>query len=84
MGKWSVVGWLVGRWSVDLMKPRKNMFGVVISPVQFGRGVFCYSNFSFFYIDDKEKTNLIARSSNLNLQLFLKICKYYNKYLFYL
>ena len=23
LGKWSVVGWLVGWWSVDLMKPRK-------------------------------------------------------------
>ena len=30
------------------------MFGVVISPVHFGRGLFCYSNFSFFYIDKKE------------------------------
>ena len=44
----------------------KNMFGVVISP-----------DFIFFYIDDKEKTNLIARSSHSNL-LFLKIHKYYN------
>ena len=24
------------------------MFGVVISPVHFGRGSFCYSNFDFF------------------------------------
>ena len=31
------------------------MFGVVILPVQFGRGLFCYSDFIFFYIDDKEK-----------------------------
>ena len=31
------------------------MFGVVISLVHFGRGLFCYFNFIFFYIDDKEK-----------------------------
>ena len=62
------------------------MFGVVILP-----------DFIFLYIDDKEKTNLIVRSSQPNLQLFLKIYKYYNfkqnkaraywnfiKYLFYL
>ena len=67
LGKWSVVGWLVGRWPVDLMKPGKNMSEVVISPVQFGRGLFCYSNFIFFHIDDKEKANLIARISHLNL-----------------
>ena len=40
------------------------MSGVVILPVHFGRGFFCYSNFNFFYIDDKEETNLIARSSH--------------------
>ena len=43
------------------------MFWVVISPVHFGQGLFCYSNFNFFYIDDKEKTNLIARSRHSNL-----------------
>ena len=43
------------------------MFEVVVSPV-----------FIFFYIDDKEKTNLIARSSHSNLKVFLKIHKYYN------
>ena len=31
------------------------MFGIVISPVHFGRGLFWYSNFIFFYIDDKKK-----------------------------
>ena len=45
----------------------KNVFGVVISPVHFVRGLVCYSNFIFFYIDDKEETNLIARSSHLNV-----------------
>ena len=30
------------------------MLGVAISPVNFGRGLFCYSNFIFFYIDDKK------------------------------
>ena len=61
------------------MKPRKNMFGVVISPVQFGRGLFCSSIFISFHIDNTEKINLIARSSHSNLQLFLKIYKCYNK-----
>ena len=61
MGKWSVVGWLVARWSVDLMKPRKNMFGVVILPVIFYLvEVYFVLLFSFFfYIDEKEKINLI-------------------------
>ena len=55
------------------------MFGVVISPVQFDRGLFCSSIFIFFYIDNKENINLIARSSDSNHLLFLKISKYYNK-----
>ena len=42
------------------------MFRVVISPVHFGRGLFCYSNFNFSYTDDKEETNLIARSGHSN------------------
>ena len=33
IGKWSVVSWPVGRWFLDLIKPGKIMFGVVISPV---------------------------------------------------
>ena len=28
------------------------MFGVIILPVHFGRGLFCSSSFNFFYIDD--------------------------------
>ena len=52
MGKWLEVGCFVGRWYVDSIKPRKNVFGVMISPVRFGLGLFCYSNFDFFYIDD--------------------------------
>ena len=68
MGKCWVVSRSVSRWSVDLIKPRiKNMFEMVISPVHFGRGLFCYSNFNSFYVDDKEETNLIARSNHLNL-----------------
>ena len=43
------------------------MFGVVISPVNFGRGLLFYSNFNFFYIDGKEETNLIASSNHSNL-----------------
>ena len=49
---------------MDLIKTRKNMFEVVISPVHFGRGSFCYSYFPFFYIDVKEETNFVARSSH--------------------
>ena len=43
------------------------MFGVVISRVHFARGLFCYSSFIFFCIDDKEELNLVARSSHSNL-----------------
>ena len=39
----------------------KNMFEEVISPVHFGRCLSCYSNFNFFYTDDKE-TNFKAHS----------------------
>ena len=52
------------------------MFGIKILPMHFGWGLFCCCNFIFFYIDDKEKTNLTVRSSHSNL-LFLKIYKYY-------
>ena len=45
--------------------------------MHFGWGLFCCSNFIFFYIDDKEKTNLTSRSSHSNL-LILKIYNYYN------
>ena len=38
------------------------MFGVVISPVHFGRGLFCYSNFTFFYVDDEEEKSLTLKS----------------------
>ena len=64
-----VGGRLVGGSVVtDLMKPRKkHLWSSDYSPVQFGGGLFCYSNFIFFYIDDKEKTNLIARSNHSNL-----------------
>ena len=86
--------WFVGRWvrvGARLVggsvvhggtdeKTRKNMFGVEISPVHLGRDLFCYSNFNFLYIDDKEETNLITRSSRSNLKLFLKICNKYDKF----
>ena len=53
---------------MNLIKfPGKEMFGVVISPVHFGRCLFCYSNFNFFEIDNKEKTSWIARRSHPNL-----------------
>ena len=56
MFKWLVTGW----WRVggrDLIK--KIMFGVLISPVQFGGVLFCYSNCKFFYVDDKEEAIFI-------------------------
>ena len=59
------------------------MFGVVISPVQFGSGLilffYFYFHFFYIYIDDKEKINLIASTSHSNIQLFVRIYKYYNK-----
>ena len=59
-----VDGWLVGR---SVIRGVKNMFGVVILPEEFGRSLFCSFIFIFFYIDGKEKINLIARSSHSNL-----------------
>ena len=44
----------------------KNMFGVVISPVHFGRCFFfVVLILIFFYIDNKEETNLTVRSNQL-------------------
>ena len=66
VGKWSVVGWLMGSMTVDLIKPKKKMFGVVISPVHLGRGLFCNSNFIFFLcIDDKEKNKYDYQKQSL-------------------
>ena len=62
-GRW-VGKWSVGQWSVNLIKLRKKR--VVISLMHFGWGLF-YSNFNFFYSGNKEETNLISRSSHLNL-----------------
>ena len=36
-------------------KTEKSMFGIVIAPVHFDQGLFCYSNFNFFYIADYKK-----------------------------
>ena len=41
------------------------MFGVVISPVQFDRGLFCSSIFIFCYIDDKEKNKFDCQKQSL-------------------
>ena len=64
MGKWSVVGWPVGRWSVDLIKSRKNMFGVVISmcPLVEVYYVTLILIFSISTTDNKEETNLRKQS----------------------
>ena len=81
VGKSSVVGWLVGWWSLNLMKPRKRYVwsGDFTCAVWSRFILFFCSIFIFFYIVDKEKINLIARKSHSNLYLFLKICKYYKK-----
>ena len=51
---------------MDLIKPTKKKFGVVISPMRFGRCLFSVILILiFFYIDDKEETNLIVRSNQL-------------------
>ena len=61
-GRW--VGWLVVRGFNKTQK--KNLF--VGSDFVYALWLrFCYSNFYFYYIDDKEKTNLISRSSHSNL-----------------
>ena len=43
----------------------KNVFRVVISPVQFDRGLFCSSIFIFCYIDDKEKNKTDYQKQSL-------------------
>ena len=78
----SVVGELVGKWSVVGCRlvgglvvrgfnktPEKQVWGCDFACVHWSidRGLFCYSNFSFFYVDDKGKRNLIARSIYSNL-----------------
>ena len=74
-GKWSVVGWQVVSVVHGFNKTQeKNLFGVKISSMHFGRDLFCCSNFILFYIDNTEKANLTARNSHSNL-LFLKIHK---------
>ena len=45
----------VGRWLVDLIKPRKNMFGVVISPVHFVGGFFVILILFFSILTIKKK-----------------------------
>ena len=44
------------------------MFWEVILPAPFGRGLnFVILTSTFFYIDDREKTNLITKWSHLSL-----------------
>ena len=74
-GRWSVGCWVSGPWIQQ--NPEKNMFGVKISLLYFGRDLFCCSNFIFFHVNGIPKVNLTARSSHSNL-LFLMIHKYYN------
>ena len=37
----------------------------VVSRVHFGRGLFCYSNSIFFYIEDTEKTKFYCQKQSL-------------------
>ena len=66
------------------------MFGVVFSPVHFGRGLFCYTNLNFFYFDNEIETNLIARSSHLNFYYNFKQnkprahCNYFSYYFLFI
>ena len=51
--------WVGGRIFSESVVRRFNKIqekhvGVVILPVHFGQGLFCYSTFNFFYIDDTE------------------------------
>ena len=83
VGKWSVVGSLIGRWSVDLMNSRKKHvwsgdFACAICS-RFILFFYFYLFIYLFYIDNKEKLNLIARRSHSHLYLFLKIYKYDDK-----
>ena len=55
VSKWSVVGWSVSWWSVDLIKPREKHAWGVISPMHFGQGLFCYSNFNFYILTINKK-----------------------------
>ena len=76
---------MVGRWLVDLIKPRKKN----VWPVHFGRGLFCFLKLkiiniekikililSFFYIDGKEETNLIASFIYIYIYLYIYIYMY--------
>ena len=40
---------------MDLIKPQKNMFGVVISPMHFDLVLFCYSILVFAILTIKKK-----------------------------
>ena len=46
--RWVGSRWVGGSVAHEFKKTVKGMFGVVISPVYFGRGLFCYSDFNFF------------------------------------
>ena len=78
----------MGRWLVDLIKPRKKN----VWPVHFGRGLFCFLKLkiiniekikililSFFYIDGKEETNLIASIIYRYISIYIYICMYIDR-----
>ena len=55
MGKWLEVGCSLGLWPLNLIKPRRNIFGVVVSLVHFGHVLFSYYNFIFSILTIKKK-----------------------------
>ena len=55
VSKWSLAVWSVSWWSVDLIKSREKHARGVISPVHFGRYLFCYSNFNFYVLTINKK-----------------------------
>ena len=55
------------------------MFGVVIWPVQFDQGLFCFSIFTFCYNDGKEENKFICQKQSLESLAIPKDIKDYNK-----
>ena len=72
----------MGQWSVDLIKaPKKACLGVMISPVHFVRGLFCYSNFNFFYVYDNEETNFRSSRTEVKKGVLRNFAKFTGKHL---
>ena len=53
----------------------------MISPVHFVRGLFCYSNFNFFYVYDKEETNFRSSRTEVKKGVLRNFAKFTGKHL---